>query len=78
MLTRASEPVAAAPTAPVSSAAKDQPPGTRTFQLLDALAYAPDDHKGQTMYVRGLLIKAGSEPRMAISAFETVAPTCRD
>jgi len=78
LLTRASEPVAAVPSAPVSSAAMDKPPGTRTFQLLDALAYAPDNHKGQTIYVRGLLIKVGSEPRMTISAFETAAPTCRD
>lgn len=78
MLTRASEPVAAAPTVPVSPAAMDKAPGTLTFHLLDALAYAPDHHKGQTIYVRGLLIKAGSEPRMAISVFETVAPTCRD
>ena len=78
MLTRASEPVAALPSAPVSSAARDKAPGTRTFQLLDALAYAPDNHQGQTMYVRGLLIKVGSEPRMTISAFETVAPSCPD
>lgn len=92
MLTRASEPVAAVPSAPVSSVAMDKPPalserrvpsrvegpGTRTFHLLDALAYAPDNHKGQTIYVRGLLIQVGSEPRMTISALETVAPTCRD
>jgi hypothetical protein len=45
--------------------------------LVDALAYSPDSYKGQTMYVRGLLIKVGSEPRMTISAFEPVAPTCR-
>jgi hypothetical protein len=29
------------------------------------------------MYVRGLLIKAGGEPRMTISAFEPIAPTCQ-
>jgi mono/diheme cytochrome c family protein len=78
MLTRASEPVAAVASATASSVAKDTGPGTGTFQLLDALAYAPDDHKGQTIYVRGLLINVGSEPRMTISAFEKVAPTCRD
>ena len=78
MLTRASEPIAAVASSPVSSVATDKPPGTRTFQLLDALAYSPDDHKGQTMYVRGLLINVGSEPRLTISAFEKVAPTCRD
>ena len=92
MLTRASEPVAVVPSAPGSSAAKDKPPalserpvasrvegpGTQTFHLLDAMAYAPDDRKGQTIYVRGLLIKLAGEPRMTISTFETVSPTCRD
>ena len=78
LLTRASEPVAAVASAAASAVPMDKPAGTRTFQLLDALAYAPDNHKGQTMYVRGLLIKVGSEPRMTISAFETAAPTCRD
>jgi len=78
MLTRAGEPIAVVPSAPPASAAMDKPPGTQTFQLLDAMAYAPDAHKGQTIYVRGLLIKVGSEPRMTISAFETAAPTCRD
>ena len=52
--------------------------GTQTFHLLDAMAYAPDDRKGQTIYVRGLLIKLAGEPRMTISTFETVSPTCRD
>jgi mono/diheme cytochrome c family protein len=78
MLTRASEPVAVVPSAPASSAAKDKPLGMQTFQLLDAMAYAPDDYKGQTIYVRGLLIKPAGEPRMVISTFETVSPTCRD
>lgn len=78
MLTRASDPVAAVPSAPVTSTAMDQPLGTQTFHLLDAMAYAPDDRKGQTIYVRGLLIKLAGEPRMTISTFETVSPTCRD
>ena len=78
MLTRAGEPIAVVPSAPPASAAMDKPPGTQTFQLLDAMAYAPDAHKGQTIYVRGLLINVGSEPRMTISAFKKVAPTCRD
>lgn len=78
MLTRASEPVVALPSAPVPAAAMDKPPGTQTFHLLDAMAYAPDDHKGQTMYVRGLLIKVAGEPRITISTFVAVSPTCRD
>ena len=77
MLTRAGDPVAAAPSA-AAPAAMDRPLGTQTFQLLDAMAYAPDDHRGQTIYVRGLLIKQAGEPRLTISALETVSPTCRD
>ena len=42
------------------------------------MAYAPDDHKGQKMNVRGLLIKLPGEQRMTISAFEMVSPTCSD
>jgi hypothetical protein len=78
MLTHASEPVVAVPSAPLPAAAKDTPAGTQTFHLLDAMAYAPDEHKGQTMYVRGLLIRVAGEPRMTISAFVPVSPTCRD
>jgi cytochrome c5 len=78
MLTRASDPVAAAPAAAARtlSAASATPPGTQTFHLLDAIAYAPDDHRGHTMYVRGLLIKLPGEQRITISAFEMVSPTC--
>jgi mono/diheme cytochrome c family protein len=78
MLTQASEPVVAVPTAspPSTPAATAKPLGTQTFHLLDAMAYAPDDHKGQKMYVRGLLIKLPGEQRMTISAFEMVSPTC--
>jgi hypothetical protein len=78
LLTRASAPVAAVPSAPLPAAATDKLPGTQTFRLLDAMAYAPDDYKDQTMYVRGLLIKTAGEPRMTISTFVAVSPTCRD
>jgi mono/diheme cytochrome c family protein len=77
MLTRAGDPVAAAPSA-VASTATDRPLGTQTFQLLDAMAYAPDARQGQTIYVRGLLIKLAGAPRLTISTLETVSPTCRD
>jgi S-disulfanyl-L-cysteine oxidoreductase SoxD len=78
MLTRASEPVAvpAASTRPSTEAATATPLGTQTFHLLDAMAYAPDGHRGQKMYVRGLLIKLPGEQRMTISSFEMVALTC--
>jgi S-disulfanyl-L-cysteine oxidoreductase SoxD len=77
MLTRASEPIAAMPAAsPRSTPATAKPPGLQTFQLVDAMAYAPGDHKGHQMYVRGLLIKLPGEQRITISAFEMVSPSC--
>jgi len=77
MLTRASAPVSAASTR--STAAETATPlGTGTFHLLDAMAYAPDDHEGHKIYVRGLLIKLPGEQRITISAFEMVSPACSD
>jgi mono/diheme cytochrome c family protein len=79
MLTRASEPIAATPAASArSTAATAGPPGVQTFRLVDAIAYAPGEHKGHQIYVRGLLIKLPGEQRITISAFEMVSPTCRE
>ena len=78
LLTRASAPVAAPVAASASSTtgATTARLGTETFHLLDAMAYAPDRHKGQKMFVRGLLIQLADEQRITISAFEMVSPTC--
>jgi mono/diheme cytochrome c family protein len=80
MLTRASAPVVPAANAAASStpAATETPLGSETFHLLDAMAYAPQDHAGHKMFVRGLLIKLPGEQRMTISTFEMVSPTCGD
>lgn len=78
MLTRASEPVVPAVSAASTPAATAKPLGTQTFLLLDAMAYAPADHQGHKMYVRGLLIKVPDGPRMTISAFEMVSATCSE
>jgi cytochrome c5 len=79
MLTRATDPVAVLPGGPAQSppGTTAKPLGTQTFHLVDAMAYAPNDHKGHTMYVRGLLIKLPGEQRITISAFEMVSPTCK-
>jgi len=76
-LTSATEPVVTVPSAPTASATA-KPLGTQTYHLIDALAYAPADHKGQKIYVRGLLIKLPDEQRLTISALEMVSATCRD
>jgi len=77
LLTRASAPVSVVATAS-ASATSTAGLGTQTFHLLDAMAYAPDDHKGHKMYVRGLLIKLPDEQRMTISAFEMLSANCSD
>ena len=79
LLTNASEPASLAATSAAAlrdREATDRPLGTQVFRLLDAMAYNPDSHKGQKMYVRGLLIKLPGEQRMTISALETLAPSC--
>jgi len=77
LLTRASAPVALA-SPPPASAASPAALGSGTLHLVDAMAYAPDDHNGHKVYVRGYLIKLPDEQRMTISAFEMVSPTCID
>jgi len=75
-LTRASEPVVASSAGSASNAPR--PLGTQTFHLLDAMAYAPEGHGGQKMYVRGLLIRLPGEQRVTISSMERIAQTCID
>ena len=78
-LTRASAPVSAPPT-PAAAAPRPTTAtlGSETYHLLDAMAYAPESHKGQKIYVRGLLIRLPGEQRITISALETVSPTCTE
>jgi hypothetical protein len=80
LLANASEPVASeAPATPLTARTNVVSPtalGDKTYHLLDAMAYSPEQHKGHKMHVRGLLIKLPSEQRMTISAFETLSPSC--
>jgi cytochrome c5/lysophospholipase L1-like esterase len=79
MLTHASEPIVVLPGAPAAaSAIAAKPLGTQTFHLVDALAYAPEPHRGHKVYVRGLLVKLGDEQRMTISDFQMVSAACGD
>ena len=80
LLSNATEPVGLAVTGPALREKGDvvgKPPGDQEFRLLDAMAYNPEAHKGQKMYVRGLLIRLPGEQRMTISSFESIAPTCQ-
>jgi hypothetical protein len=77
LLTRAGVPVVTVPAAePSIAAAVPGPLGAQTFHLLDAMAYAPEAHKGHKMSVRGILIKLPDEQRITISSITMVAPTC--
>jgi S-disulfanyl-L-cysteine oxidoreductase SoxD len=77
LLTRASDPVAVNPPAPgETTAAATAPLGTQTFHLLDAMAYAPEAHKGHKLSVRGLMIRLQGEQRITISSLETVSSAC--
>jgi len=75
VLARGSDPIVPG-AQPSASAPAARALGAQTFHLIDAMAYAPDAHAGHKMYVRGLLIKLPDEQRIAISAFEDVAPDC--
>jgi mono/diheme cytochrome c family protein len=77
LLTNASAPVSVSASARASaertvSAAL----GGETYHLVDALAYAPQTHVGQKLYVRGLLIRLPGEQRITISTLEPLAPRC--
>jgi len=76
-LTQASAPVSAAMTT-AAAAPRNTPAklGNETYHLLDAMAYSPESHKGQKIYVRGLLIRTPGEQRITISTLETLSPTC--
>jgi quinoprotein glucose dehydrogenase len=79
LLSKATEPVGLALTGSSSREKSEivtKPLGTQQFRLLDAMAYNPESHKGQKMYVRGLLIKLPGEQRMTISSFEPVSTSC--
>ena len=91
MVTSASDPVAAAAPAAVAATTTDAPTdiaagrsvqgasapsGTRSFRLLDAMAYAPERFAGHTVYVRGLLIRLPAEHRMTISEMQSLRTGC--
>ena len=50
--------------------------GEETFELIDAVAYAPERHRGQLLSVRGTLVRVPGHQRLAISSVQTLAPTC--
>jgi mono/diheme cytochrome c family protein len=78
LLARAGAPVVPSSATPPPSTNGAAPLGSLTFHLIDAMAYAPQDHAGQKIYVRGLLIRLPGEERLTISALETLAHACAE
>jgi hypothetical protein len=70
----ASVPVAVTPSQPASAAA---PRGEQAFELIDALAYAPEQHRGHLLSVRGTLVRVPGHQRLTISSLQTLAAACR-
>lgn len=80
LLGPASDPVAVKPAIAGPATAHDSMAprrSERTFQLIDAVAFSPEQYRGHLLRVRGILIGLPAELRLTISSLETLAPTCR-
>ena len=77
LLTKASAPVSVS-ASPSSPRTVPEALGAETYHLVDALAYAPQTHVGQKLYVRGLLIRLGGEQRITISTLEPLSARCAE
>ena len=77
LLTNASAPVSVSARASSERSVSDAL-GGETYHLVDALAYAPQTHVGQKLYVRGLLIRVPGEQRITISTLEPLSARCAE
>ncbi|MEO8257802.1 MAG: hypothetical protein ABI868_10705 [Acidobacteriota bacterium] len=80
MVTSATEPVKA----PVGfskpeelKAAEGRALGTLRFRLLGLVEFAPADHNGHRVVVRGLWIKDASDPRLNVTSLMTASAECK-
>ena len=80
MVVNATEPVRARFSAPDSGAegpdASVRPLGVLTFYLMDAAYTRPEPLKGQTVEVRGLLIREPGEPRLNVTSIQSLGSSC--
>ena len=58
-------------------AAEAKPLGTLQFRLLGLAEFAPADHRGHRVVVRGLWIKDASDPRLNVTSLMTASAACR-
>ena len=58
-------------------AAETRALGTLQFRLLGLAEFAPADHNGHRVVVRGLWIKDASAPRLNVTSLMTASPACK-
>jgi len=79
MLTNTTEPVRTGDPRPAAgelAAARTTLKGPATFRLLVSPAYAPANHDGRVVEVRGFLIRRPNDDRINVTSIETVNPSC--
>jgi len=77
MLTSATDPVPGSANAPrASEIPTTVPTGRNEFRLIGVSEFNLPAHKGQTVIVKGLFIKAAPVSRLNITSVTTVGPTC--
>jgi mono/diheme cytochrome c family protein len=79
LLTRSAEPVStredtASPEA--LAAAATRPLGTRTFRLLSAVPFKPEQHLGRRIEARGLIYNDEASARLTVTSLQVAAETC--
>ncbi len=79
LLTSATDPVkggAPSTTEEAIEAAKTKALGTASYVLIGLSEWAPADHLGNKMVVKGLMIKDATETRLNVSSFQMIGETC--
>jgi hypothetical protein len=77
MLTSATDPVPSSANAPAAKEIPATPPvGKNEFRLIGVSEFNLPAHKGQTVMVKGLHIKATPVSRLNITSVTTVSPAC--
>lgn len=76
-LTAATDPVPSTANAPASKDAPASPPaGKNVFRLIGVSEFNLPAHKGQTVIVKGLHIKARPVSRLNVTSVTAVSPSC--